>query len=297
MKILITGSSGFLGTHSVQHFKRLGHQVIGVDLSPSPSTDIVDDVRKYITESSEHFDLLLHFAAEVGGRKNIETNYLQMIKNIELDCVVFEWAIKHVSHLLYPSSSAVYPVTEQTQLHSKLHENLVDFDNNCIGVSDHLYGWYKLTAERMLWQIHQSTDLQIHVLRPFSGYGPGQDMAYPMPNLIHIVKTSPDKLQVWGNGNQTRDWVHVSDILRTIEWCINDPARFRTLNIGTGIATSFKELVKLIYHIVYQSECPEIKTLSHCPTGVQHRTADIALQTDLNILPLINLESGIKTLI
>ena len=297
MNVLITGSSGFLGSHCAKHFKQLGHSVIGVDITPSITTDIVLDVRTYIAQSQTHFDLLLHFAAEVGGRENIETNYLQIMANIELDRMMFEWAISHVMHMIYPSSSAVYPVTYQNKPNSALSESMVDFKNNCIGLSDHLYGWCKLSAERMLWQIHQTTDLQIHILRPFSGYGPGQSTQYPMSNLINVVKTTPNNLQVWGNGEQSRDWVHVADILNTIEWCANDTTGYLTLNVGTGVATTFNQLIKQIYNIVYQKDCPEIKTLINKPMGVQHRVADTNTQAKFNILPQINLAQGIHSLL
>jgi nucleoside-diphosphate-sugar epimerase len=297
MNILITGSSGFLGSHLVKYLKRQGHCVVGVDIVPSETTDVVEDLGLYIPQCGEKFDLLLHFAANVGGRENIETNYLDMIKNIELDRLAFSWAIEHVEHVIYPSSSAVYPVDHQFTKGISLKESLINFENNCIGVSDHLYGWSKLTAERMLWQIHQETSLQIHIVRPFSGYGSGQNLTYPMPNLVNLVKTMPTKLQVWGDGNQTRDWVHVDDIVRVINWCISDPTKYFTLNIGTGVATSFNELIDKIYRLNYNKPCPEIQTLTDKPQGVQYRTADITLLQSLNISPIVSLEQGIKILL
>jgi len=297
MKILVTGSSGFLGSHTVKHLESAGHDVTSVDIVPAPATKITKDLRAYLANCNEKFDLLVHYAAEVGGRANIENNYLNMIANIDLDRVVFDWAIQHTQHIIYPSSSAVYPVNFQTVPGIALKESMIDFENNCIGLSDHLYGWCKLSAERMLWQIHLATDLQIHILRPFSGYGPGQAQTYPMANLVNIVKTQPDQLEVWGTGEQTRDWVHITDILRTVEWCAHDSAKYTTVNIGTGIATTFKELVQTIYQAVHGSSAPEITTLPHMPTGVQHRVADTALQRSLNILPRTTLIQGIQTML
>ena len=297
MKILVTGSSGFLGSHAVTHYRQQGHSVIGIDLIASATTDIVADLTTYISEYQTQFDLLFHFAATVGGRKNIETNYLSMIHNIELDRVVFKWAIDHVPHIVYPSSSAVYQVNCQTTQNFPLTESLIDFETNCIGVSDHLYGWCKLTAERMLWQIHQSTNLQIHIVRPFSGYGPGQDLTYPMINLVNIVKTQPNNLQVWGDGTQTRDWVHITDIMRVLDWCAADSSKYFTLNIGTGTSISFNQLIKTIYELIYLKTCPSIQQLADQPTGVQHRVADTTLLQSLNILPNIGLIQGIRTLL
>jgi nucleoside-diphosphate-sugar epimerase len=149
----------------------------------------------------------------------------------------------------------------------------------------------------MLWQIHKETNLPIHIIRPFSGYGPGQSIDYPMTNLVNMVKNNPKKIQVWGSGQQTRDWVFVDDIVRTINWCVGDPIKYRTVNIGTGISTSFTQLLQIIYKIIYNTECPKIETLLDKPAGVPHRVADIQLQTRLGLLPSVDLVSGIKNLL
>jgi nucleoside-diphosphate-sugar epimerase len=220
-----------------------------------------------------------------------------MIENIEIDRQVFKWAMTHVNHIIYPSSCAVYPVQYQTTVDYPLIESMIDFESNIIGVSDHLYGWCKLTAERMLWQLHQNTNLKIHILRPFSGYGPGQSIDYPMANLVSLIKTDPMNLSVWGDGTQTRDWVHVEDILKTIQWCTKNDTRYLTLNVGTGVSTSFIELITQIYKIIHDKECPKIKKLTNRPSGMQHRVADTGLQKQFNILPSISLTDGIKTLL
>ena len=297
MNILITGSSGFIGSHCVKYFRCMGHEVIGVDTINSATTDRIDDICNFVKNNNNKFDLLIHCAAEVKGRENIEKNYLNMIANIEIDRCVFEWAITHVSHVIYPSSCAVYPTQYQTSCNFPLAETLVDFASNAIGVSDHLYGWSKLTAERMLWQIHQTTPLQIHVLRPFSGYGPGQSADYPMTNLVNMIKNKPNNLQVWGTGNQTRDWVHVNDIIRTIDWCTTDTQKYQTVNVGTGIATRFIDLIERVYMLVHSRTCPLIQALTDKPSGVQHRVADMHLQNQLGIAPTITLDQGLKTLL
>lgn len=269
----------------------------GVDTVAAPTTTEVKDVRTFTYNNTRNFDVLLHCAANVGGRENIETNYLDMIENVEIDRVVFDWAIDHVRQVIYPSSSAIYPVDVQMSGNHPLSETMIDFAQNKIGVSDHLYGWCKLTAERMLWQIHSTTKLQIHILRPFSGYGPDQSLFYPMPNLIYKIKTQPHKLEVWGNGQQTRDWVHISDIIRTIEWCSKDSHKYLTLNVGTGVPTSFVDLIELIYNLLYDAPCPDIQRLMDKPNGVQCRVADVGLQAQYNVIPLITLKSGIQTLL
>ena len=104
-------------------------------------------------------------------------------------------------------------------------------------------------------------------------------------------------LSVWGDGMQTRDWVHVDDILKTMQWCAKNATRYLTVNIGTGVSTSFIDLITQIYKIIHDKECPEVKKLINKPSGMQHRVADTRLQKQFNILPGISLTDGIKTLL
>ena len=75
LRILITGSAGFLGAATYNYFKQSGHDVVGVDLIDSATTDYVTDIREFIKSHNEHYDTVFHFAAIVGGRLAIETNF------------------------------------------------------------------------------------------------------------------------------------------------------------------------------------------------------------------------------
>ena len=174
---------------------------------------------------------------------------------------------------------------------------LVDFSTNTIGVSDHLYGWSKLTAERMIWELNKTTDLRFSVVRPFSGYGPTQSRDYPIPNLMHIVKNHPDKLEVWGTGEQSRDFVYIDDILSTFDWLIHRDHKLQVVNIGTGIQTSFIDVIHIMHELVYNTPAQNIMTHDDKPVGVMHRYADTVLQESLDILPTTSLVNGLRSLL
>ena len=104
LKILVTGSDGFLGRHTVRHLQEQGHTITGIDrhqniLQGLPNKD---------------FDVLFHFAAFVGGRKGIDNNLWGIAQNIEIDRLTFQWAEQHVGKIIYPSSCAAYPRHLQT---------------------------------------------------------------------------------------------------------------------------------------------------------------------------------------
>ena len=290
-RILVTGSSGFLGNALCARLIALGHSVDGLDIVPGMFTNIVSDA-KLISGS---YDIVYHFAAYVGGREGIENNFLSVAANIDIDRAVFEFVLNNnVKRLIYPSSSAVYPIIDQTKVHKPLYESMIDFDTNAIGVSDHLYGWTKLTAERMLWELNKTVDTKISIVRPFSGYGPTQSTDYPVPNLIDIVKNTPETLEVWGTGEQTRDFVYVDDVVDTLIWCLSDDKKYRTVNIGTGISTSFIDLINITHMLVHGKLPKHISRLEHKPVGVLNRYCDPALQVKLGIYPKTTLEEGIK---
>jgi nucleoside-diphosphate-sugar epimerase len=290
-RILVTGSSGFLGSALCERLHRQGFSVDGLDIAEGPYTNIRTDVKNL----NETYDVIFHFAAYVGGREGIENNYLDVAKNIELDRDIFGFVQRNnIARFIYPSSSAVYPVVNQGIDNIALSEYMIDFDTNTIGVSDHLYGWSKLTAERMLWEINKHCDTKISVVRPFSGYGPTQSTDYPVPNLIDIVKNRPDNLEVWGTGLQTRDFVYIDDVVDTLVWCMTDDVKYRTINIGTGIATSFVDLITVAHRAIHGTDPAHIKTLTHKPVGVLNRYCDPRLQQQLGIYPKTTLEEGIK---
>lgn len=290
-RILVTGSSGFLGSALCERLHMQGYSVDGLDVVPGTYTNIQQNAKNI----KEKYDIIYHFAAYVGGREGIENNFLSVAANIEIDRIVFDYVLRNnVERLIYPSSSAVYPVDNQDSKHCALSEYMIDFDTNNIGVSDHLYGWSKLTAERMLWELNKRCDTKISIVRPFSGYGPTQSTDYPVPNLLDIVKNNPEKLEVWGTGEQTRDFVYIDDVIDTLVWCMTDDIKYRTLNIGTGVATSFVELITVAHRLVHGVDPAYINKLTHKPVGVLNRYCDPRLQQQLGIYPKTTLEQGIK---
>lgn len=293
-RYLISGSSGFLGSELAHRLCVQGHTVVGVDIVAGSYTTHVQSIESF--DISTNYDAVFHFAAYVKGREQIENNFLAIAKNIETDRIVIQKIIQcPPKRFVYPSSSAVYPTTYQQDNHKSLCETDINFATNTIGVSDHLYGWTKLTTERMLWELKDIIDISI--IRPFSGYGPKQSLDYPVPNLINIVKNNPSNIKVWGTGKQTRDFVYIDDIVDTLEWCLTDTAKFRVVNVGTGIATSFIDVITLAHQLIYNKPVIDITCVLEKPVGVLNRYCDTILQKQLGIYPKISLEQGIKLML
>lgn len=303
-KILITGSAGFLGSALFKNLSDQGYQVTGIDIQPSleGTVSYLYDARN-IDEITVDYDVVFHFAAFVGGRLSIETEYFGIAANNEIDRKVFEFCVKRgVRHLVYPSSSAVYPIDMQTKdFNIDLDEDLVDFSTNTFGMPDHLYGWNKLTAERLLWQTHIDQRIPcISVLRPFSVYGPAQSMDYPFNALMkRVADSDPNHLAitVWGDGKHSRDFVYIDDALDVFNYVIKNPESYRVLNIATGTPTTFVSLMNTMSEIIHGNPLEQAIPMMDKPIGVYSRYGSIEKLKQLGLAPKISVREGVERIV
>lgn len=291
-KILITGGSGFVGRHFIKLLNR-DHDLVIVDIkectAPGKYLFYKQDCRDFFDTHHEEYDLIIHLAAIVGGRLNIEGNPIAVATDLSIDAEMFNWAVNtQQPRVVYFSSSAAYPIEYQTEHnHSKLKEediNLKDVRN-----PDMTYGWSKLTGE-ILAEHARSKRVKVYVFRPFSGYGVDQDLDYPFPSFIKRVKDKVPEFEIWGKGTQVRDFIHIDDVCEAVMACVDQDIK-EPINLGTGVATSFIDLANKCMEI--SGHRVPIKTDETKPIGVFYRVADTE-----NMLkyykPKISLEEGIK---
>lgn len=290
MKILITGSSGFVGRHFVQ--KLQGHDLTLIDIKEG------NDAGEFFRKDDTRFDLVIHCAATVGGRRTIDLAPHRLFNNFNLDSELFQWALKtKPTRIVYYSSSAAYPMRLQQDYEIGPHEGLPnrralqesDIDLSNIRTPDpSVYGLSKIVGEHLAnWSRAQG--LNIWIFRPFSGYSEDQDLDYPFPSFIARAKRKDNPFKIWGDGEQIRDWIHIDDIvnctLKTID--VAEPC---TINISTGRATSFNEFAKIVTRMVgYDAE------LAHdlsAPVGVRVRIGDPTRMLQI-YEPKISFEEGI----
>lgn len=281
MKILITGDAGFVGRAFHRYLDGKRHDIVGVDIANG------DDARDFFRKDDTKFDLVIHLAAVVGGRTMIESSPLALAVDLSIDAEMFSWALRtKPKRIVYFSSSAAYPVALQASRDSsRLKESDIDLNN--IATPDMVYGWAKLTGEMLAG--HARTQGQIvHVFRPFSGYGSDQSSDYPFPSFIARARRRDDLFEIWGDGTQMRDFIHVDDIVEAVFAGID--AEIQTVNLCSGNPVSFNELARLTVNAVgYQ---PKFLHVESAPVGVACRVGDPTLMNTFYI-PRISLEEGI----
>ena len=234
-----------------------------------------------------------HFAAIVGGRAKIDGDPIQVALDLSIDAEFFYWVTRHKpERVLYPSSSAAYPVNLQTEENAiRLKETDIDFNN--MGQPDMTYGWTKLTGEFLAKITAKHYGVKITCIRPFSGYGEDQDYSYPTPAIARRAVFKENPFEVWGTGYQGRDFVHIDDILDCIEVAMDKIHYGSAINIGMGKLTSFRELIQIFCEFAGYS--PEIKPLFDKPIGVHSRYCNMDyVKETLGWEPKISIKKGMK---
>lgn len=240
-----------------------------------------------------HIDDVFHFAAIVGGRAMIDGDPMAVALDLAIDAEIFYWACKYKpGRLMYPSSSAAYPVDLQTESNTiQLKESDIDFKR--MGQPDMTYGWSKLTGEFLAKIAAEHYGLHVTCIRPFSGYGEDQDLTYPVPAIAARAAKKEDPFEVWGSGHQGRDFVHIDDVIDCILLAMDHIHDGTAINIGMGKLTSFREIIKVFCKFAgYQ---PTIKPLLDKPVGVFSRYCDMTfVESKLGWKAKISIEEGMR---
>jgi len=266
-----------------------------------------DDFRNFLREITADKDFLnkkydlkmdgfadvFHFAAIVGGRATIDGDPMMVAQDLAIDAEFFFWVCRQKpERVLYPSSSAAYPVNLQTEDGAiALSETDIDFNN--MGQPDMTYGWSKLTGEYLAKIAAEYYDLSVTCIRPFSGYGEDQNLTYPIPAIARRIANREDPVEVWGTGKQGRDFVHIDDVLDCIMAAMDKIKDGSAINIGMGKLTSFIEIIGVLTDIAGYD--PEIKRLLDKPVGVHARYCNMDyVRETLGWEPKISVREGME---
>ncbi|MCK4758041.1 MAG: NAD-dependent epimerase/dehydratase family protein [Thermoplasmata archaeon] len=296
MKILITGARGQLGSYLMDELSGQ-HEIIGIDIKkPDPAADpgahiLHGDIKDYqlMMEQTKDVDVVIHTAAQVSVDRSLTDPVFDAQENIMGTVNVLETSVKSmVRQVIYISSAAIFGDTVHTP---------IDEEHPTSPMSP--YGVSKLAGEKYCFAFRDSFGQNVTALRPFNIFSVRQDPASPYSGVITKFRQMCEEgvpLTVEGDGTQTRDFIHVSDVVRMVSLCLlNQDAYGQTFNCGTGIPTSINELADVM--IKLSGKELERQHFDARPGDIKHSHADISrAEKILGYRPETGLEKGLAEL-
>ena len=302
MKFFITGGAGFIGRHLVAKLLHDKHEITIFDnFSSSSKNDITHlledgvglvtgDILDYdlLLKSMPNYDFVIHLAAQTSVSQSVANPKITADIIVDGTVNVLKSCVKtNVKNIIFSSSAAVYGNSINTL--SAENAQLSPLSS---------YGASKLVAEYNLLAFSKLFGLNCISLRLFNVYGNGQSSEAGVIRkfLKNISKDAP--IEIFGDGVQSRDFVHVSDVIQAFYCAIRniETKRGEVYNIGSGTATSINELASLLI----SSKGKDLQVI-HKPAlegEIKDSKADISLaENDIGYSPHVPLSDGLANLV
>lgn len=297
MKVLITGGSGFIGSHILAQLQgRRDMDVVVFDNLSSGSKehvpagmelvegDVCDKDAVDALFAAHHFDAVIHLAAQTMVPTSVEQPVLDCRVNLEGVLHVLEACRTHgTGHILFSSSAAVYG--DNLNIPLKETERLVPTSP---------YGITKMTTEHYLRVYHELYGMDATVFRFANVYGErqGEKGEGGVVSIFCKLLSQHQGITVFGDGNQTRDFVYAGDIAQAIIRSL--PLKgCHTMNVSTGQETSINDLIRSFEKAVGYT-VPVQYTAPRTGDILRSVLSNEALKRDLGFVPAMDLEEGIR---
>ena len=255
---LVTGGAGFIGSHLVEALLARGDAVVALDnlftgresnlagayLNPNfrfvPGS-VLDKLM--VDELVHQVDVVVHLAAVVGVRLIVEQPLRSFTTNIQGSEIVIEAAYRHRRPIFLTSTSEIYGKNSNGPLAEDADRIL-----GSPTVARWAYSTAKAVDEILAYAYYRERGLPTTVVRLFNTVGPRQSPAYGMviPRLVRQA-LADEPMTVFGDGQQSRTFCHVSDTVRAIEALLDDPAAVgEPFNVGGNREITMLQLAGLI---------------------------------------------------
>lgn len=302
MRSVVTGCAGFIGSHLAERLIREGHEVVGIDCftdyyskeikTSNMETFVEDDSFSFIegdlleldlTGLMEDIDYVFHLAAQPGVRQWGRKAALNYVKNNILTTLGLLEACrdKKLGKFVYAGSSSVYGDMRSLPMREK-----------DIPAPISTYGVTKLAGENLCRAYWKNFGVPVVSLRYFTAYGPRQrpDMAFnKFLRAIHEGR----EITIYGDGKQTRDFTHVSDIVAGTLLATKSLSKGEVFNIGGGSRSSLLDVVTFLEK--YSGKQVRLKYIDSQRGDPRDTHADISRAKEvLGYSPLVSIEEGIE---
>jgi len=299
-KVVVTGGSGFIGTHFLKELVDRGARVRTSTNKSSlqfesdevivyPNLDLLnlDDCIK-LTEGA---DYVIHCAGEVAHPSSVPTDVQISLKQLNLIGNVLEACAKNgVKRFLDLNSSTGYPdirrpITED--------EYWVDEPYK----SYYGYGWMRRYREKLMEHVSKFSGLEIALARCTAIFGPHDNFnlktCHVVPALIKRVLDDENPFTAWGSPDVVRDFLYVKDVVEGALLILEKGESMRPYNLGYGGGITIGEILDTILKVTEKT--PEIVWDDSKPTTIPYRAVSTdRIQNELGFKPKYTFEEGIR---
>jgi NDP-hexose 4,6-dehydratase len=277
LKILVTGHSGFIGTNLCAHLSSLGHDLVlcsrrtGHDLSDAA-------VAQSVVRGVE---LVFHLAADARPAESLASPWETFLTNTLTTTNVALACRDAGTPMVYTSSCEIYGdwegrITEETRF-----------------APTNPYAASKAACDRLLYSFHHAYGLDVKLVRLFNPYGPGQQLNKILPTFYYQAKKN-GPLTVFGDGNDTRDYVFIGDIVKGI-WEGRRLPPGEAVNLATGVATTSNAVAKLMIERLHSSSKIMRTPYPKLFGGIKYQQGSFAkAEKLLGWKPAISFETGVN---
>jgi UDP-glucose 4-epimerase len=288
MKILIIGSSGFIGSHCAAYFLEKNHEIWHAN------TNYANELNYFVVSKTQsnfeiifetqQFDICINASgsAHVGfSFENPAIDYELNVLNVQKILVALHKYNPNCKFINF-SSAAVYGNPQKLPI-----------SENAATQPMSPYGFHKLQSEYLLSEYHKFFGLKTCSLRVFSAYGERLQKQLFWDLYQKAKKSQNTMIDIFGTGNETRDFIYISDLVKCVDLIIEN-AKFEgeTINVASGLETTIKEAVTTFYTLLN----PKIEFCFSGKTKIgdpNNWCADIGLLQKMGFVPTKTISEGL----
>ena len=305
-KVVVTGGSGFVGTHFIEELLNRGAQVRTyvhktplkinpLSLKDDERIEVLQNINLEKLEDAikliDGADYVVHCAGYIGHPSSIATDFQLSLNQITVITNVLEACVKtNVERFLDLNSSTGYP----DRRYSITEDEYWDDEPY---ISYYGYGWSRRYREKMMEHLSHFSDMKILICRGTAMFGPYDNFnpktCHVIPALINRVLSGEDPFVVWGTADVVRDFLYVRDVVDGALLVLEKGESMKPYNIGAGTAITVGDIVDSVLRATNKN--PKVVYDETKPTTIPFRMVSTErIRIELGFEPKWTFEEGIK---
>jgi len=289
MKILIIGSEGFIGHNCAVYFQQEGWDVYGCDLVDYPRGAYhytkLSRLQPSFDEvfSNTQFDACINTA----GNGSVPVSIEHPLTDFDANCTD---VIRILDLIRLKNKDCKYIHISSAAVYGNPQKLPINEGENLCPISP--YGFHKQISELLCKEYYTLYKIPVAIVRPFSIYGPGLRKQL-FWDLYQKCKLKPTELLLWGTGNESRDFIYISDLINALHLILNhSPMTAEVYNLANGIEITIKEAAQTFVNHYHDSIKLNFNNQQR-PGDPINWKADVTELTKLGYSPKMDLFNGV----